>query len=33
LSNPFDNRFDNQLYRVNKNTTGCQTGLTTDRIV
>jgi len=29
LSNPFDNRFDNLLYRVYKHSTGCQTGLTT----
>jgi len=26
LSNPFDNRFDNPLYRVNKHPTGYQTG-------
>jgi len=24
LSNPFDNRFDNRLYRVYKHSTGCQ---------
>jgi len=29
LSNWFNNRFDNRLYRVYKHLTGCQTGLTT----
>ena len=29
LSNRLYNRFDNRLYRVNKHSTGCQTGLTT----